>query len=121
MATSLEFPRAWRAVIFVPGRQLSTRQARRILPRRVARADAVFNLARTAIFVAAVLKKDGTLLRLAMHDRLHEPARLRLVPALDFIARYKTRQNLPVCLHRQAIHVIVCPWVECAVRDAIRI
>jgi len=84
---SLEFPRAWRAVIFVPGRQLSTRQSRGILPRRVARADAVFNLARTAIFVAAVLKKDGTLLRLAMHDRLHEPARLRLVPALDFIAR----------------------------------
>jgi homoserine kinase len=87
IATSLAFPRAWRAVIFVPERQLSTRQARGILPPRVARSDAVFNLARTAIFVAAVLRKDGTLLRLAMHDRLHEPARLRLVPALDFIAR----------------------------------
>jgi len=87
IATSLEFPRAWRAVVFVPERQLSTRQSRGVLSRRVTRSDAVFNLARTAIFVAAVLRKDGTLLRLAMHDRLHEPARLRLVPALDFIAR----------------------------------
>src|SRR5207245_1615825 len=37
--------------------------------------------------VAAGLRKDGTLLRLAMHDRLHEAARMRLVPALDFVAR----------------------------------
>ena len=87
LATSLAFPRAWRAVIFVPERRLSTHQARSVLPRRVARADAVFNLAHTALFVAAVLRKDGTLLRMAMHDRLHEPARMRLVPALDFVGR----------------------------------
>lgn len=86
-AATLAFPRAWRAVIFVPERRLSTYQARAVLPRRVARADAVFNLAHTALFVAAVLQKDGTLLRVAMHDRLHEPSRLKLVPALDFIAR----------------------------------
>ncbi len=87
LATSLSFPRAWRAVVFVPERRLSTHQARSILPRRVTRADAVFNLAHSALFVAAVLRKDGTLLRTAMHDRLHEPARLRLVPALDFVGR----------------------------------
>lgn len=86
LATRLAFPREWRAVVFVPQRRLSTHQARSVLPRRVARADAVFNLAHTALFVAAVLRKDGTLLRAAMHDRLHEPARLRLVPALDFVA-----------------------------------
>jgi homoserine kinase len=85
-AMSLAFPRAWRTVVFVPERKLSTHQARSVLPRQVARADAVFNLAHTALFVAAVLRKDGTLLRAAMRDRLHEPARLRLVPALDFIA-----------------------------------
>ncbi len=87
LATSLAFPRAWRAVLFVPERGLSTRQSRGVLPHRVARADAVFNLAHAALFVAAVLRQDGTLLRSAMHDRLHEPARMRLVPGFEFVAR----------------------------------
>lgn len=87
IAVSLTFPRAWRSVIFVPERSLSTQEARAILPKHVPRADAIFNLAHASLFVASVLKSDGALLRLAMRDRLHEPARLKLVPALEFIAR----------------------------------
>jgi homoserine kinase len=91
IATRLAFPRGWRVVVYVPERTLSTKSSRAVLPRRVARADAVFNLAHSALFVAAVLRNDGPLLTIAMHDRLHEPTRLRLVPALDFIARAARR------------------------------
>lgn len=87
IAASFAFPRKWRTVIYVPGRSLSTLEARAVLPKRVARADAIFNLAHASLFVASVLRGDGTLLRTAMRDRLHEPARLRLIPALDFVGR----------------------------------
>lgn len=85
IATRFAFPSAWRACLFVPTSQLATTEARAALPKDVPRADAVFNLAHASTFVAAVLRGDGAMLSLAMHDRLHQAARLRLVPALDEI------------------------------------
>lgn len=82
VATRLPFPRAWRACVLVPARKLSTKEARAALPASVSRGDAVFNLAHAAALVAAILRADGALLSLAMSDRLHEPARTRLVPGL---------------------------------------
>lgn len=79
------FPRAWRICLIVPARKLSTKDARAALPPTVSRADAVFNLAHAAAFVAAILRADGALLRLAMRDRLHEPARARLVGGLEAV------------------------------------
>lgn len=79
------FPSAWRACLFVPTSQLTTKEARAALTKDVSRADAVFNLAHASTFVAAILRADGAMLSLAMHDRLHQAARLRLVPALDEI------------------------------------
>lgn len=76
------FPRAWRVCLLVPARKLATKEARAALSQQVSRADAVFNLAHAAALLAAVLRADGALLSLAMRDRLHEPARARLVPGL---------------------------------------
>lgn len=77
------FPRAWRICVLVPKRRLTTKEARAALPASVSRADAVFNLSHAAALVAAILRADGALLSLAMRDRLHEPARARLVPGLE--------------------------------------
>ena len=85
IANRFAFPSAWRACLFVPTSQLTTKEARAALPKDVPRTDAVFNLAHASAFVAAVLRADGAMLSLAMHDRLHQAARLRLVPALDEI------------------------------------
>ena len=85
IAARFAFPSTWRACLFVPTSQLATKEARAALPKDVPRADAVFNLAHASTFVAAVLRGDGAMLSLAMHDRLHQAARLRLVPALDEI------------------------------------
>lgn len=82
VATRIAFPRTWRVCVFVPGAPLSTHTARAVLSAEVSRADAVFNLAHAAALVAAVLRSDGALLSLAMRDRLHQPARTAIVPAL---------------------------------------
>jgi homoserine kinase len=85
VATRLVFPRTWRICLLIPGRPLSTEDARAILPPQVSRADAVFNVAHGAALIAAVMRSDGALLALAMADRLHQPARTKLVPALGEI------------------------------------
>ena len=82
VATRIAFPRTWRVCVFIPGTTLETEKARGILPAQVSRDDAVYNLAHAAALVAAVLRSDGALLALAMTDRLHQPARTSLVPAL---------------------------------------
>ena len=82
IATRMAFPRAWRICVFVPHSTLKTDEARAVLPDVVPRADAIFNLSHAAALVAAILRSDGALLSLAMNDRLHQPARMKLVPAL---------------------------------------
>jgi homoserine kinase len=59
----------------------STDQSRGRLPDTVLRADAVFNLGRVAMFVAACAGGDVAALRVATDDRLHQPQRLALEPA----------------------------------------
>jgi len=85
VAARLVFPRTWRVCLLIPGRPLSTEQARAVLPAQVSRDDAVFNVAHGAALIAAVMRADGALLALAMVDRLHQPARTALVPALGEI------------------------------------
>jgi homoserine kinase len=70
-------------VIATPEIALETRRARSILPDRVSREDAVFNVQRTALLVQAVATADGEALREATRDRLHQPYRAALVPGLE--------------------------------------
>jgi len=80
----LDAPR-WPVVIGVPDEESATRAARDRLPARVSRADAVANLSRSALLVAAVATGRHELLREAMNDRLHEPYRRASVPGYDAI------------------------------------
>jgi len=68
-------------VVWVPDSvTTSTDKSRATLADTVSRADAVFNLGRAAMFVAACAAGDTTALGIATDDRLHQPARLELVP-----------------------------------------
>ena len=79
----LDWPSRWRAVLFVPNDISPTHEARRLVPRRPAREDAVFNLGRVAEWVLACSQKDRSLVASAMDDRLHQPGRARAYPYLD--------------------------------------
>ena len=68
-------------VVWVPeAATTSTDRSRTALPESVARADAVFNLGRVALFVAACATGDVGSLRVATEDRLHQTQRLTAVP-----------------------------------------
>jgi homoserine kinase len=69
-------------IIVSPHSQLPTHVARAALPRTVNRIDAVHNLQRTALFIAAITQQRHELLWEAMRDRLHQPQRESLVPGL---------------------------------------
>ncbi len=75
-------PPQLRAVLFVPARELPTAQARRVLPHRLPRADAVYNIGRAALLVACLATGRLEHLAEATRDRLHQPYRARLLPAL---------------------------------------
>ena len=66
----------------MPDQELATTAARAVLPRQVPLEDAVHNLSRAALFVAALAQGRQELLHEAMQDRLHQPARAGLLPWL---------------------------------------
>ena len=74
-------------VVFVPDFPMLTSEAREILPRHVSRADAVFNISRASLLVAAMATGAIHLLRAATEDALHQPYRLKLFPAMEEIIR----------------------------------
>jgi homoserine kinase len=78
-------PQRLRVVIAIPEFAVSTAEARRLLPEAVPFRDAVFNVTRTALLVAALADGRMDLMDEAMRDRLHQPYRARLVPGLDAV------------------------------------
>jgi homoserine kinase len=70
-----------RVVVWIPAEETSTDAARATLPPAVPFADAVFNVGRVALLVAALATADVDALRSATEDRLHQDARLRDRPA----------------------------------------
>jgi homoserine kinase len=67
-------------VVWIPPTDTSTRQSRGRLPAQVPFEDAVFNIGRTALLVAAIAAGDLAALRAACEDRLHQDRRLDLAP-----------------------------------------
>lgn len=94
LAARLDWPEELRAVFVVPDFHLVTAAARAILPQVLSRQDAIFNIQRAALFSAAIATRRFDLLREAMRDRLHQPARQRLVPGLDSILDLPDRPGL---------------------------
>src|SRR6266536_1559810 len=79
-AVSLPVPPDLLWVVLVPDMESSTLEARAILPQTVTRADAVFNLQRMGLLLAALASGRVEALGVAMEDRLHEPFRRPLFP-----------------------------------------
>ncbi len=80
--TGVPLPDGLIAVLFVPELRMPTRKSRRLLPRALSRADAVHNIGRAALLVTALGQGRFDLLDAATQDRLHQPARSQLFPAM---------------------------------------
>ncbi len=80
--TSAPLPPALRTVLFVPELRMPTKESRKLLPAHLSRSDAVHNTGRAALLVAALAAGRFDLLDAAVDDRLHQPARSKLFPAM---------------------------------------
>ncbi len=69
-------------VVFVPDFEMPTQESRRKLPRQLSRDDAVFNLSRAALLVAALAAGNYEVLDEATQDRIHQPARSEIFTGL---------------------------------------
>lgn len=67
-------------VVVIPDFELKTEEARACLPKEVSHKDAVYNLSRAALFSASLLTGKYENLCTAVHDRLHQPYRMELIP-----------------------------------------
>ena len=82
LALKRPWPAELEIVVVSPHFHVVTKLAREALPRVVTRADAVHNLQRSGLFVAALAERRYDLLWEAMRDRLHQERRQSLVPGL---------------------------------------
>ena len=71
-----------RFVLFIPDFEVTTSEARKVLPPTFPRSDIVENLANVALIAAAFATHNYESLRDTFNDRLHEPYREPLVPIL---------------------------------------
>jgi homoserine kinase len=88
-AVSLQLPTRYGVAVVVPDFILPTSEARAVLPLTYSRADAVFNIQRSALLIAAMLTRTTDAFRAALEDKLHQPYREKLVPGLHEMLRLR--------------------------------
>ena len=112
------------AVVGLPPVELYTEQARRALPKSVSLEEAVFNLSGASLVAACVTMGRWELLRDAMEDRLHQPARLPLIPgAATAMERAVAAGAYGACLSGAGPSVLALapPWRAAEVASAIQL
>ena len=81
----VNIPAELRAVLLIPEHRIATVDARRVLPAEVSVADAVYNMSRAALLVAAMEGSRPEYLQIATQDCLHQPYRQAIFPAMRVI------------------------------------
>lgn len=72
-------------VVAIPDFELSTSEARRVLPSEYTRGDAIFNTAHLGLLVRGLETGRGDWLRVAMQDKIHQPYRKSLIQGYDAV------------------------------------
>ncbi len=85
----LNMPAGFGVGVVVPDFRLPTSQARALLPDCYPRAEAIFNVQRAALLVAALATGTASAFPAALEDKFHQPYRAALVPGLDDILKLR--------------------------------
>ncbi len=70
------------AVVCVPDQHLPTELARSVVPQEVSLGDAVYNVSHAALLLTGIMRADEECIRAGMSDRLHQPYRATIFPAM---------------------------------------
>jgi homoserine kinase len=84
-AIRLHLPETIGASIVVPDFEVPTTRAREVLPATYSKDDAVFNIQRAALLIAALCTGKRDVFPTALMDRLHQSYRAALIPGLTEI------------------------------------
>ena len=88
-AVRLDLPRRFGLAVVVPDFDLPTVKARAVLPLSYSREDAVFNVQRASLLIAALAVGAINAFPAALEDRFHQPYREVLVPGLHEILKLR--------------------------------
>ena len=95
----LNWPNEWDITVCIPDFELSTNIARSVLPENVPMQDAIFNAKHLAMLIDAVNTKDEKLMKTALHDKLHQPYREKLVPGMkEIMEAFKHEDGVLGCV-----------------------
>ena len=92
------WPPSWKLVVATPHVELATDMSRRAIPPVIPLPDVVFDLQRIALLLHAVETRDAAKMADALADRVHQPYREALVPALGRALALRHPDLLGVCL-----------------------
>jgi homoserine kinase len=81
-AVRMELHSTYNVAVIVPDLVLPTVESRRVLPDTYTKADAIFNIQRSTLLIAALSSGATSAFPLALEDRMHQPYRCPLVPGL---------------------------------------
>jgi homoserine kinase len=110
---------AWEMLLAVQPTGLATKKARALLPESYAKADAIFNLQRASLLVAAFAQGRLDLLATAMQDRMHQPYRAEACPLLKkLLPLAEEREIAGVALSGAGPSVLVFLGAETTVLEA---
>jgi homoserine kinase len=88
-AVRVEFPASYGVAVVVPDFVLPTKESRTVLPTSYSKADAIFNVQRSALLIAALATGATGAFPAALEDRMHQPYRCALVPGLEQILKLR--------------------------------
>ena len=88
-AVRVELPASYGVAVVVPDFVLPTSESRIVLPSNYSKADAVFNVQRSALLIAALATGATSAFPAALEDRMHQPYRYALVPGLEEMVRLR--------------------------------
>lgn len=72
-------------VVAIPNFELSTAEARRVLPPNYSRSDAIFNAAHLGLLLRGLQTGEGEWLQTALQDRIHQPYRQALISGYEAV------------------------------------
>ena len=87
ITSTVPVPDDLQAVVYLPRATVATKATRALIPAQVSLEDVVHNLSRVALLVSSFASGDFTHLAAATEDRLHQPSRAAVFPAMKNIIR----------------------------------
>jgi homoserine kinase len=98
LSYSCPVPEPLGLILVAPDYALPTEEARKVLPEKYSRADAVHNLQRAAVLTAQIFSGKGELHRCFFDDRWHQSFRAHMVPGLPEVLALEHPDLLGICL-----------------------